>query len=95
MITIVVSIPNDELIHINSITNANKRITVTSDRCEPDCDSDGDVCIQLSCSSNGNLEYLLITKFSTTKVNGSAVSGGITDEGCEVVNITWGYEDTL
>ena len=92
---IVASICNEEPVHINSITDANIRITVTNDRCESDCDSDGGVCIQLPCSSNGNLEYLLITKFSTTKVNGSAVSGGITDEGCEVVNITWGYEDTL
>ena len=32
---------------------------------------------------------------STTKANGSAVNGGITDEGCEVANITWGFEDTL
>ena len=81
-------------VHVNSITNANGGITVTIDRCESNCDLDGGVCIQLSCSSNGNLKYLLIMKFSTTKANGSAVNGGITDEGCEVVNITWGYEDT-
>ena len=32
---------------------------------------------------------------STTKVNKSAVNGGITNEVCKVANIDWGYKDTL
>ena len=92
---IVTSIYNSKPVHINSITNANTRITVTTDRCESNCDSDGGVCIQLSCSSNGNLEYLL-TGCSPTEANGSAVNGGTgSNEVCKVANITWSYEDAL
>ena len=54
--SIVASIYNEEPVQINSITNADTRITVTNDRCESNCDSDGGMCIQLPCSSNGNLE---------------------------------------
>ena len=55
-----------------------------------------EACVSCSpaAAMGTQLEYLLI-KFSTTKVNGSAVNGGITNEDCKVANITWGYEDTL
>ena len=90
--SVVASIDNEEPVQINSITNANTRITVTTDRCESNCHSDGSMCIQLPCSSNGNLEYLLIG-CSTTKANGPAVNGGTTDEVCKVANIAWSYKD--
>ena len=90
--SVVAKISDVEPVHINSITNANTRITVTTDKCESNCHSDGGMCIQLSCSSNGNLEYLLIG-CSATKANGPAVNGGITDEVCKVANIAWGYKD--
>ena len=93
---VVASIYNDEPVHINSITNAKARITVTNSRCEPNCDSDGGMRIQLPCSSNGNLEYLLPVCSAATKANGSAANGstGI-NEICKVANIVWGYKNSL
>ena len=92
---VVGTIYNKKLVHINSITNANMGITVTTDRCEPNCDSDGGMCIQLPCSSNGNLEYLL-SSCSPTKANGLAVNGGTgSNEVCEVANVAWVYKETL
>ena len=97
MSAIVAAIYNEESVLISSITKNNPGIIINHcpGRIEPNCDSDGDVYIQLPYSSNGNFQQLLVS-CSRAKPNGTAVNGGTgIDEVCKVADIVWGYEDTL
>jgi len=94
---IVCSIYHKESVYISSIANSNPRIIIDPcpGRIEPDCDSDGDVCIQLPCSSNGNFQQLLTTA-SRPQSNETAVNCGAgSNEVCKVADVFWSYEDTL
>ena len=93
---IIATICNEVSVQISAITDTETRITVPCrGRIEPNCDSNGDMCIQFPCISNENVQQLLVS-CSRTKANGMAVNGGTgIDEVRKVADIVWCYEDTL
>ena len=97
MIAIVVTVYNNESVHINSIANSDPGIMINPccGRIEPNCDSNGGMCIQFPCISNGNVQQLIII-CSLAKPNGTAVNGGTgIDEVRKVADVVRCYEDTL